>query len=140
MSQVPTVQVVPVAQAFGGLEHRPVAGSHLPPTWHVSDAPHTVGVPTQTPCWQLSFCVQGLPSLQGALFSLGGEEHAPVAGSQVPATWHWSAAMQVLTLPTQEPAWQVSCRVQGAPSSQEVLSAFAGLEHCPVLGAQVPAV
>jgi hypothetical protein len=44
----------------------------------------------------VSVVVQALPSLQAAPFAFVGFEHAPVAWSmQVPATWHWSCAVQV---------------------------------------------
>jgi hypothetical protein len=69
---------------------------------------------------------------------LGGFEHAPVAGSQVPATWHWSRAAQVTGLPpVQIPATQVSACVQALASLQDEPSALAGFEH-PVDGLQVP--
>jgi hypothetical protein len=67
--------------------------------------------------------------------------HVPVAGSQVPATWHWSSGMQVTAVPAvQTPLWQVSFWVQALPSLQDVPSPLAGLEHVPVLGLHVPAV
>ena len=44
--------------------------------------------PVQTPLWQLSVCVQALPSLQAVPFALAGFEHWPVDGLQVPALWH----------------------------------------------------
>src|SRR5437667_443496 len=40
----------------------------------------------------------------------------------MPATWHWSSAVQTTgLLPVQTPLWQVSLRVQAAPSSQGVV-------------------
>jgi len=45
-------------------------------------------LPVQTPLWQVSVCVQALPSLQAAPFAFGGFEQAPVEGSHVPAVWH----------------------------------------------------
>src|SRR5215470_5746256 len=56
----------------------------------------------------------------------------PVAGSQTPATWHWSRAVQT-------PAWQVSVWVQASLSSQAVPSAAVGSEQMPVAGSQTPA-
>ena len=44
--------------------------------------------PLQMPAWQESIWVQALPSVQGAPLGAAGFEQAPVAGSQVPATWH----------------------------------------------------
>jgi hypothetical protein len=42
----------------------------------------------QLPPLQVSVCVQASLSLQAAPFAASGFEQAPVAGSQVPATWH----------------------------------------------------
>ncbi len=67
----------------------------------------------------MSVCVQALPSLQAVPFGLLGLVHRPVAGVQVPATWHWSSAAHTTGLPnTQAPAWQVSVCVQALPSLQ----------------------
>ena len=41
--------------------------------------------PVQVPDWQVSVCVQALPSLHAVPFALAGFEQAPVDGSQVPA-------------------------------------------------------
>jgi hypothetical protein len=68
--------------------------------------------------------VQASTSSQALLSAWVGLEQTPVAGSQVPAMWHWSSAAQTFGLaPTQAPAWQVSACVQASPSSQEVPSA-----------------
>ena len=84
--------------------------------------------------------MQAVPSEQAVPSSAAGLEHAPVAGSQVPASWHWSAAVQMTALPlTQVPACQVSDWVQASPSEQAEPSALAGLEQAPVAGSQVPA-
>jgi len=83
--------------------------------------------------------VQGFPSLQEAPFALAGFEHAPVAGLQLPASWHWSGARQVTGLPPEHvPAWHVSTNVHGLPSSQATPSALGGFEHVPLPGSQVP--
>ena len=42
----------------------------------------------QVPFWQVSLCVQALPSLHAVPFAAFGFEQVPVAGSHVPATWH----------------------------------------------------
>src|SRR4051794_10218728 len=77
----PSSQGVPFAA--DGSEHAPVCGSQVPTMWHESDAVHTTGVaPTQEPAWQLSVCVQALPSSQGVPFAADGSEHAPVSRSQ----------------------------------------------------------
>jgi hypothetical protein len=97
------------------------------------------GPPTQTPFWQVSFVVQALPSSQAVPFALAGLEQAPVLGSHVPASWHWSWAVQTTGVPTQTPFWQVSFVVQALPSWQAVPSGAAGLEQVPVAESQVPA-
>src|SRR2546430_17648017 len=77
-----------------------------------------VGLP-QEPFWHVSPLVQASPSLQAAPFVLAGLEHVPVAGSQVPATWHWSEAVQATGVaPAHVPPWQVSVCVQALPSRQ----------------------
>jgi hypothetical protein len=43
--------------------------------------------------------VQALPSLHVVPFAAAGLLHWPEAGLQVPATWHWSDAVQVTGLP-----------------------------------------
>ena len=99
-----------------------------------------VGLP-QEPFWHVSPLVQASPSLQAAPFVLAGLEQVPVAGSQVPATWHWSEAVQTTgLLPVQSPLSQVSVCVQALPSLHAVPSVLAGSEHAPVAGLQVPAV
>ena len=40
------------------------------------------------PDWQVSVWVQPFPSLQLAPFALAGFEQVPVAGLQVPTSWH----------------------------------------------------
>jgi hypothetical protein len=47
----------------------------------------------------VSDCVQPLPSLHVVPFAAVGFEHVPVAGAHVPATWHWSLAVQVTGVP-----------------------------------------
>jgi len=43
--------------------------------------------------------VQALPSLQALPLIFTGFEHVPVVREQVPATWHWSEAVQTTGLP-----------------------------------------
>jgi hypothetical protein len=128
--------------AFAGLEHVPVAALQVPAVWHWSGAAHATGLlPVHTPTWHVSVCEHALPSLQLVPSDFAGLEHAPVAGLQDPAVWHWSGAAQVTGLaPVQVPAWQVSVRVQALPSLHEVPSDFGGLEQMPVALLQVPAV
>src|SRR5437879_4354566 len=116
----PSEQALP--SAWFGLEHVPLAGSQIPATWHWSSAGQTPGfAPMQLPAWQVSVCVQASPSAQALPSAWFGLEHVPLAGSQTPATWHWSSAVQTTGfLPLQAPARQVSVWVQASPSSQTV--------------------
>src|SRR5436190_10389132 len=88
---LPSLQAVPLL-AFG-LEHWPVAVLQVPAVWHWSSAVQTTGLaPVQVPLWQVSVCVQALPSLQAVPLLAFGLEHWPVAASAVPASWYWSGA------------------------------------------------
>jgi hypothetical protein len=92
------------------------------------------------PLWHVSVWVQAFPSLQDEPFALSGLLHTPVPGSQTPARWHWSSALQTTGLaPVHEPLWQVSLCVHASPSSQDEPFAFSGLLHTPVPGSQTPA-
>src|SRR5262249_13689990 len=104
-------------------------------------AEQTTGLaPLQTPASQVSLCVQALPSVQAVPLAFSGLEQVPFAGSQVPASWHWSSAEQTTGLaPVQTPASQVSLCVQALPSVQVVPLAFSGLEQVPFAGSQLPA-
>src|SRR5437773_11111554 len=117
-----------VPLGLAGCEDALVAGWQVPAVWHWSAAVQTPGLPpVQTPLRQVSVCVQALPSLHAVPSVLAGSEHAPVAGLQVPAVWHWSEAVQTTgLLPVQSPLSQVSVCVQALPSLQAVPSAFAG--------------
>src|SRR5205085_1797553 len=87
-----SLQAVP--SSFAGFEQRPVAWSHVPATWHWSSAVHVTGVaPLHAPPWHVSVCVQASPSLHALPSGFAGSEQTPVAGLQVPATWHWSCAV-----------------------------------------------
>src|SRR5207249_1589696 len=137
---LPSLQALPLA--FAGFEHVPAAGLQVPARWHWSEAVQTTGLlPVQTPLWQVSVCVQALPSLQVLPLVFGGFEHVPVVGEQVPAVWHWSEAVQTTgLLPVQTPLWQVSVCVQALPSLQVLPLVFGGFEHVPVVGDYVPPV
>jgi hypothetical protein len=105
----------------------------------------TTGLPpTHTPDWQVSVWVQALPSLQAVPSALDGLEHVPVAGSQVPATWHWSEAVQMTPvqrpLATQAPPEQIwpagHCELPvQAPQTPEAQTWPVG--HCELV-AQAP--
>src|SRR5262245_59460922 len=114
----PSVQVLPFGLA--GLAQLPLAGSQTPAAWHWSSAAQTIRfAPVQSPALQVSLWVQALPSVLVVTSLFRGLEQVPLAGSQVPATWHWSRAVQTIGFaPTQAPAWQVSVWVQASPSEQ----------------------
>jgi hypothetical protein len=96
--------------------------------------------PVHVPDWQVSVWVHALPSLQVVPLLATGFEHAPVEVSQVPATWHWSDAVQVMGFePVHVPDWHVSVCVQALLSLQLVPLLATGLEHAPVDVSQVPA-
>jgi hypothetical protein len=135
----PSAQAVP--SVFGGFEHAPLAGSQVPPSWHWSSGLQTSGAPeVQKPTWHVSSSVHASASEQGTPSATGGWEQAPVAGSQAPASWHWSRGWQTTgSEPPQLPARQVSLRVQAFPSSHAAPSGFAGDAHAPVAGSQTPA-
>src|SRR5439155_1018314 len=136
---LPSVHDVPFV--FGGLEHTPVVVLQVPTSWHWSEAVQTTGLlPVHTPLWQVSVCVQALPSLHAVPFVFGGLEHTPVVVLQVPTSWHWSEAVQTTgLLLVHTPFWQVSVCVQALPSLHVVPSGLFGFEHTPVDGSQVPA-
>src|SRR5438477_321353 len=116
------VQALPSSQgapsSLAGLLQAPVVGSQVPAVWHWSAAVHTTGfAPTQAPAWQVSLCVHALASLQLVPLGLAGLLQTPDAGLQVPAVWHWSAAVHTTGFaPTQAPAWQVSLCADAVPS------------------------
>src|SRR5439155_64072 len=129
---LPSVQAAP--SGFAGLEQRPVAGSQMRGAWRRAGAAQVAGVvPVQTTPWQVSVCVQALPSVQAAPSGFAGLEQRPVAGSQVPASWHWSVAAQVTGfVPVQTPPWPVSVCVQALPSVPAAASSFSVVESWPV--------
>jgi hypothetical protein len=132
-----------VPSCWGGFEHVPVDGEHVPATWHESSGVQltvVVGEP-QAPFWQVSPLVQALTSSHAAPLALFGLVQMPVPGSQAPARWHWSIAEQVVVAvgEPQEPFWQVSPLVQALPSLQTVPLALFGLLQVPVAGSQLPA-
>ena len=85
--------------------------------------------------------MHAFPSVHDVPSAFAGFEHTPVPVLHVPATWHWSLAVQVTGFdPVHVPVWHVSVCVQAFPSLQAVPSAFAGLEQSPVDGSHVPAL
>jgi len=87
----------------------------------------------------VSVSVQALPSVQDVPFGALGFEHRPVLVLQVPATWHWSDAVQTTGFdPVHVPDWHVSVCVQAFPSLHGALFGLAGFEQTPVSGLQSP--
>src|SRR2546428_10478603 len=83
-----------------GRPPRPALGPYTPLFRPWSAAVHTTGFPpTQAPAWQVSVCVQALPSLHGAPSSLAGLLQPPDAGLQTPAVWHWAGAGDTTGVP-----------------------------------------
>jgi hypothetical protein len=136
----PSLQAVP--SSLFGFEQSPVAESHAPTLWHWSAAAHTTGSePKHAPASHTSVCVQALPSLHSVPFGLAGLLHTPVAGLQVPASWHWSLDPHTIgLLPVHRPLWQVSFCVQWFPSLQAVPFGSGGFEQSPVAGSHAPAL
>jgi hypothetical protein len=92
----PSSQLVP--SPFFGLVQEPLVGSQVPIVWHWSSAVHCFGeAPVHVPAWQLSDWVQAFPSSQATPLVFVGFVQVPP--EQVPATWHWSEAVHVLTVP-----------------------------------------
>ena len=84
---LPSLQLEPFG--LSGFEHTPVDVLHVPTSWHWSSAVHTTGLaPAHVPFWQVSLCVQALPSLQLVPLAAVGFEHCPFAGLHAPAVWH----------------------------------------------------
>src|SRR5436309_1087335 len=80
-----------------------------------------LGVPVQTPALQTSPSVLASPSSQGLPSGVTGFEQVALSGSQTPASWHWSWAVQTTGLTAVHvPPWQVSLCVQASPSLQLV--------------------
>src|SRR5206468_11962012 len=109
--------------------------------WHWSEAVHTTGfVPTQAPAAQASVCVHALPSVQGVPSTFVGLLQVPVAGSQVPAVWHWSEAVHTRGIvPTQAPAAPQAACVHALPSAQAAAAAWGGLLAVPAGRPEAPA-
>src|SRR5215471_13044331 len=102
------------------LEQVPFDGLQTP-GWQPSDDAQTTGLaPTHAPAWQVSLCVQALPSLQAVPLATALGTQAPVPVSHE-AVWHWSGGVQTTGVPaTQAPAWQASPWVQALPSEHDV--------------------
>ena len=130
--QVPARQLSPSVHRFASLQavasgatgfvQMPVAGWQTPAVWHWSEAAQVLAVPAvQVPARQVSPSVHAFASLQTVASGAAGFEQAPVAGLQVPATWHWSEAAQVTGVPVpQTPMEHISAPLQALLSLQDV--------------------
>ncbi len=82
--------------------------------------------------------MHALPSLHAVPFDAAGFEHTPVLGLHVPATWHWSCAVQTTGFdPVHVPAWHVSVCVHALPSLHAVPFATGVCVHVPLTQASV---
>lgn len=140
LQMLPSEQAVPSGAA--GFEHSPLVESQVPARWQESLAEQITGVePLHAPAWHESAFVQALPSSHAVPLAAVGFEQLPLAGSQVPATWHASLAVHTTGLePVQTPPRHESVFVQPFPSVQLVPSAASGFEQVPVLGSHEPVV
>src|SRR5213592_359323 len=128
--------------SIGVLLHVSVAPSqgslvHTTPSAQLGDAPVRQR-PVQLPLLQVSSVVHLLLSSQAAV--LGLLTQLPVPGSQLSSVQTLPSSQFGGGPPTQLPFLQASSVVQASPSLQAVPLAFAGFEHVPVAGLQVPAV
>jgi len=125
----PTVHALPSSQDNPtGVFRQPMAASQLSVVQTLLSSQFGAGPPTQVPAWQMSLVVQAFPSSQAVPSADSGSLHWPLAGAQLPASWHWSLAVHSTgSDPAQAPApSQVSTCVQASPSSQDtVLNTFA---------------
>jgi hypothetical protein len=95
--------------------------------------------PPQLPfAWQLSPTIHTLPSSQLPLFTAGAGQ--PLAGTQLPAVWHWSAPVQETAAPPPQTPfdWHVSPVVQALLSLQ--LPVFTTGAGQPLAGTHAPTV
>src|SRR5262249_51341555 len=119
---------------------QPTEGSQKSSVQGLPSSQFGAAPPVHAPALQTSPVVQALPSLQVVPLALVGLEQVPVVGSQVPALWLWSRALQRRGLaPPQVPGWQASLCVQALPSVQVVPLGLFGLAQTPVVVSQVPA-
>src|SRR5512145_1178748 len=130
-----SLQDVPSALA-GGTEHRPVAGEQIPGSWQSSPPPQTTGLPpVQTPVWQLSVCVQALPSSQAVPSTFGVPMQPEPFGTD--ADSHGPGA-QAYTVPAHTPApSQRSSLVPGLRSLQLAVVLKLALTQTPALHASL---
>src|SRR5262245_15417938 len=109
---------------------------------HALPSSQRSAAPTQRPAVHASPVVHAFASSQAAPSGRVGFEHAPVAGSQVPAAWQWSDATHVTGVPaTHVPLSHRSPCVHPLPSLQAVPSAASrhvAVQHGPPSHASLP--
>ena len=141
LQALPSLQSASLAQPHLLWSKKQPPGSTQLSTVHAILSSQLTPAPPHTPLLHTSPPVHALPSLHGVLSGLLGLLQSPVAGSQVPASWHWSLAVHVTGLaPLHTPAWQLSVLVQALLSLHAEPSLLAGLLHLPVPASQLPAV
>jgi hypothetical protein len=109
-------QALPLSQMASVVQPHPLESNTHPPedslqlsAVQIMPSSQTRAGPPQVPLVHVSGVVQARPSLQPVPFVLFGYEQLPVAGTHVPALWHWSGAGQTKAIPaTQAPAWHAS--------------------------------
>ena len=108
--QLPPEHVSPVVQALPSLhgfvlfvKTQPLAGLQVSVVQTLLSLQTTAVPGWQMPPAQASPAVQALLSLHDVPPGAFGLEQIPVAGLQVPATWHWSSAVQSTAVPEQVP-------------------------------------
>jgi len=125
-TQTPAEQVSLVVQALPSLQGavllvktHPVAGAQVSSVHGLLSLHTSAAPPTHTPAEQVSFVVQALPSLHGAVLLV--KTH-PVAGAQESSV-QTLLSLQVIPVPAHTPAVHTSPLVQALPSSHTVPSA-----------------
>jgi hypothetical protein len=100
-TQLPPAQVSFVVHALPSLQGfellvcvQPLLGLHPSVVQTLLSSQFGAGPPTQLPPEHVSPVVHALPSLHAVPFGALGLEHRPVSGSQTPATWQESSAVQ----------------------------------------------
>src|SRR2546428_1911262 len=94
-------------------------------------------MPTQMRASQASVRVQALPSSQPVPSGLAGLLQTPDAGLQMPAVWHWAAAVHTTGVaPTQAPAPQGAVCVHAVAALHPAPVGLAGLPPEPHPGLQ----
>ena len=136
--QTPRFELQAVPSGAFGVEQMPVAGAHVPSTWHTAGVGQVTALPVQVPFWQLSPVVHMLVSLHDVpLVAFTAVPQVPSAGLHVDTLQ--VGALHVFGFdPVHVPLWQVSVCVHMLPSLHVVPSAaFVAAPQLPSAGLQV---